>query len=447
MRKTFWEKRIPTFLGLLIITIAIGITTLLVGQNTFFVQQASPTSTPQDIRITNISDSSFTVSYTTAGLILGSINFGKDQKLGQTISDEADVPKITERKIHSFKIGNLDPSTKYYFSIVSGQDSYLNNNLPYEITTGPKVSEKSGAAFIIGKVITLDNLPPKEAIIYVTATGAQALSTIIKSDGSYTLSLENLRKEDLTSFFTFNQGGNIKMLIVSDNGESTAQISAKDINYVPTIVISKNYDFTQSSSEIASSSAKLQFPTVTTSSGINPQIITPTQDQSFSSQKPLFKGKGIPNDKINISIHSIEQIQGTVTVDANGNWTFTPTTALSSGQHTITISAKDSNGILRTITQTFTIQAAEAASPSPSLSSTPSPSASPSSSPISFPSTSATPSATPIVITTPTPSPIVIATPIPTLPPTGTSEVSMGLMGATLTIVGGIFFFLSRLLL
>lgn len=444
MRETFWNKKIPTLLGLLIITIAISITTLLVGQSTFFEQQASPTTEPQDVRITNISDSSFTVSYKTSSFVLGSVNFGKDHKLGQTVGDERDKNTVAQHKIHSFTTQNLDPSTKYYFSIVSGQESYLNNGLPYEVTTAAAAKTKGGTGFMVGKVVTVENLPPKEAVVYMTTTGAQALSTVANSDGSYTLSLEKLRQQDLSSFFSFKPQSTIKMLIVSDVGQSSVVLTAKEVNYVPTVVISKNYDFTQSASETATSSAELSFPTISTGNVVStPQITTPTKDQNLSDQTPLFKGKGVPNDKIIILIES-EPIQGQVTVDSSGNWSFTPTTPLAPGLHTITITARDSAGILRTITQTFTIVgAAQAATPTP----TPTPSLFPTPTPTAAPIVSASPSATPIVIPTPTPAPIVIATPIPTLPPTGTSEVSTGVMGMALAVVGVFFFLLTRVLL
>lgn len=446
MRETFWNKKIPTLLGLLIITVAIGITTLLVGQSTFFEQIASPTTEPQDVRITNVSDSSFTVSYKTSSFVLGSVNFGKDIKLGQTVGDERDKNTVAQHKIHSFTTQNLDPSTKYYFSIVSGQESYLNNGLPYEVTTAEAAKEKGGTGFIVGKVVTVENLAPKEAVVYMTTTGAQALSTVANSDGSYTLSLEKLRQQDLSSFFSFKPQSTIKMLIVSDVGQSSVVLTAKEVNYVPTVVISKNYDFTQSTSETATSSAELAFPTVSTGSVVStPEITTPTKDQNLSDQTPLFRGKGIPNDKIIILIES-EPIQGQVTVDSSGNWSFTPTTPLTPGQHTITITARDSAGILRTITQTFTIVGeAQAATPTPTP--TPTPSLFPAPTPTASPSESASPSATPIVIPTPTPTPIVIATPTPTLPPTGASEVSTGVMGMALAVVGVFFFLLTRVLL
>lgn len=446
MRKTFWDRKIPTLLGILIITIAIGFTTLLVGQNTFFIQQASPTTNPQGLRITNISDSSFTVSYTTSGPFLGSLNFGKDQNLGQTVADDKDKGGVTEHQIHSLTVKNLIPSTKYFFSVISGQDTYLNNGTPYTVTTGPQIEQKSGSSFIVGKVVTTGGSSPKEAIAYIATDGSQALSSLVGSDGSYTISLEFLRSEDLSTFFNFKPGSVIKILIVSDSGSSTAQISVKDVNQVPTIVIGNSYDFTQGETpQVASQSASIAtLPPIPNSVSQNgPKITSPVKDQQFSSQKPTFRGTGIPNDKISITIQSTQEIQGQATVDSSGNWTFAPTAPLAPGQHTITITAKDASGILRTISQTFTIlgtQTAEAATPSPTPTISPTPTPTPvaiSPSPIA----STSPSPTPIVIATPPP------TPRPTLPPTGTSEVSTGIMGMAIAVIGGFFFLLSKVLL
>lgn len=436
MKNTFWDKRIPTLLGLLIITLGIAGTTLLVGQRTFFTQEASTSADPQEIRITNVTNSSFTVSYSTNSFVPGSLNFGLGN-LTQTIIDDKDKNNLVDHKIHSFTIKNLSPSTKYSFNIVSGQNTYLNNGAAYVVETGPVIEAKKPSGFMVGKLTTLSGTPPKEAIVYATALGAAPASVVMKSDGSYTISFENLRTENLSSFFEFKSDSKIKILIISDSGTSKSEISAKDIINVPTIVISKDYNFTQEKEETATQSAQqVLFPIVANNKSQNtPKITSPSQDQTLSSTQPTFKGTGIPNDKIKIVIQS-DPIEGEAVVDAKGNWTFKPATALSPGQHTITMTAKDSSGILRTITQTFTIQDAQAATvPSPSPSVSPTPTASPSASP----SVSPTPTASPIVISTPTP--------IPTLPPTGPTGVSPGLMGLTLTAIGAFFFVLSRLLL
>lgn len=439
MRNNFWNKRIPTLLGLFIITTAIGITSYLVGQTTFFTGRASPTSNPQNLRITNISDTSVTVSYTTEGYVLGTLNFGKDANLGQTVIDEKDKEQIKEHKIHSFSINNLSPTTRYFFSITSGQETFLINGLPYEVTTGPVLKNTGNIGFIVGKVITSEGKNPNEAEVFVTSEGVSPLSTNVKKDGTYTISLETLRKEDLSSYINLKGSSIIKLLVLSDSGSSSVQIQAKGINNVPPIVLSQNYDFGQDTASPSPSPVSSEnFPKVTQGkSGDNPKILTPSENQSFKDQKPKFTGTGIPNDKVKIVIQS-EIIQGEAIVDSSGNWSFQPATPLPAGQHTITITAKDALGVLRVITRTFTVTTAEAA-------------LAPTSSPAPTPTPSASPSPVASVSPTPTPTPIVIATPTPPssvqLPETGTGDISTGVLGIGFAIAGGIFLLLSKLLL
>lgn len=452
MKRSLWEKRIPTLLGLFIITIAIGITSYLVGQNTFFTGRAGPTTNPQNIRVTNISDTSVTVSYTTEGYVLGTLNFGKDISLGQRIIDEKDTDQIKEHKIHSFFIKDLSPTTRYFFSITSGQESFLNNGAPYEVVTGPTIKSKGNIGFIVGKVVAPDGKNPNEAEVFATSEGVSPLSASVKKDGTYTIPLENLRKEDLSEYANLKGSAIIRLLVISDSGSSSVTITAKGINNVPPIVLSQNYDFGEvSSTPTPPASPSENFPKVSQGkSGSSPQITTPSDSQTFKNQKPKFAGTALPNEKVKIIIQS-EIVQGEVTSDANGNWTFQPPSDLSPGQHTITITAKDSLGILRTITRTFTVQTAEAAlAPTPSPTPTPTPTPSPSASPTASPS--ASPSAAPITISpTLTPTPIVIATPTPVssaeLPPTGTGDVSAGILGIAAAAAGMVFLLLSKLLL
>lgn len=439
MRNNFWNKRIPTLFGLLVISLAIVGTTFLVGQRTFFTQEAAPSSDPMEIRITNVTDSSFTVSYYTNSSVPGSLNFGKGS-LTQTIVDDKDKNAIVEHKTHSFTVKNLTPLTKYSFIIVSGQNTYQNNGVPYQIETAPTIDAKPSTGFLIGKLTTQTGSIPKEGIIYLTSLGSAPLSTVMKSDGSYTISFENLRTESLDSYFQLKSSSELKLLVITDSGTSKLTVSAKDIVNVPTIVVSKDYDFTQAESVATSSATTEEFPDIAKTKSLStPKITSPLEDQNLTTTQPTFKGTGIPNDKIKITIQSPEEIQGEVIVDSRGNWTFKPSTPLSPGEHTITITARDSTGILRTITQTFTIQAAEAAVVPSSATPSPTPSATP------IATVSATPSATPIAI--PTPTPITIETPVPTLPPTGSSQVSTGIMGIALAVIGAAFFVLSRILL
>lgn len=455
MNRKFWDQRIPTLLGLFIIVLAIGVTSYLVGQNTFFQGHASPTSTPENIRITNITDTSVTISYTTPGYVLGTLNFGKDTTLGQTVTDDKDKNQIKEHKIHSFSINNLSPSAKYYFSITSGQESFLNNGAPYQLTTGPNLKSTGNVGFIVGKVVSPEGKNPNEAEVFATSDGVSPLSTNIKNDGTYTISLENLRKEDLSSFLSLKSSSIIKLLVISDTGSSSIQIQAKGINNVPVIVLSQDYDFAESETPTPTPTSSDNFPKVVSGkSGDTPKILTPSDNQNISNQKPVFTGVGIPNDKVKILIQSDQVIQTDVTVDSSGNWSFQPTTLLAPGQHTITITGRDALGILRTISRTFTVTAAEASlattpltSPTPTPTPTPSPSPTPSATPMASSSTTNTP----VPTLSPTTTPLAVATPTPIssvqLPPTGSNDIPTGILGISAALAGGIFLLISKLLL
>ncbi|MCL6096791.1 MAG: Ig-like domain-containing protein [Patescibacteria group bacterium] len=464
MKKTFWDKRIPTLLGLLLIVIGVGVTSFLVKQGVIVVGNASPSTNPQNVRITNITDNSFTVSYNTDGEVIGSLNYGKDQNLGQTALDDRDqqTGTLTNHKIHSITVRSLSPVTKYFFSITSGQDKFLNSGTPFETVTGAVVATSpSQQKPIVGKVIMPNGQAPGEAIVYITTDNSQVISSLIKSDGSYLIPLNSVRMIDLASYLDFPATSILKMLFFGDGLSSSISLSLNQINPVPTVTLSQNYDFATGTEPIASSSAQLETlpsssPAV--SSGNTPKIITPKENQGFSDQQPIFTGTGKPNEDVKIEVHSDAQIKTQVKTDANGNWSYRPNVPLSPGQHMISITTKDINGILRTITQTFTVYAAGSqvnpvanpptATPTSSPLPTPTPSASPTPSPTPIPTLSPTPtaSATPTLTPSPTPIPTVAPTPTPSvappLSPGGNAPgpsgkiVTLGLLGGILTIIG-----------
>ena len=154
MHHKFWNKQIPTVLGLGFIIIGLSVTTFLTNKQTVFQSGAQESKQPQEVRITNITDNSFTVSYKTGGQISGYVNFGLSSALGQTAFDEKDVSqKLQNHTLHSIALKNLSPSTKYYFSIISGGDIYLNNNQDFEVTTAETIPGAPTTIEISGRTI------------------------------------------------------------------------------------------------------------------------------------------------------------------------------------------------------------------------------------------------------------------------------------------------------
>jgi hypothetical protein len=466
MRKSFWDKRIPTLLGILLITIGVGVTTFLVKQGVLFKSSASITQQPQDVRITNVTDNSFSVSYKTEDSVIGSVNFGKDSALGGSGLDDRDQQTgiLTSHKIHNITVRDLTAQTKYYFSITSGQDKYVNGDQPFEITTGPKLLDSPPKQNpMSGKIVLSDGSSPKEAIIYVTADNSQVISTLVKTDGAYILPLNSLRTNDFSSYYNFSANGKVEMLVVGDSLTSNVLFSVNQISPLPTIILSKDYDFRESQSPVATISAALEsFPSFSSTSSA-PQILTPKKDQEFTDQKPLFKGTGAPGQNVQIIIRSDQPIQATVKADSSGNWSYRPSSNLSPGTHTITVQAKDSSGILKTITQSFIVYASgqqinpavPSGTPTPTasvtmaLSKTPTPTPTkPVSGGITLtptPTTGIIASGSPTITSTPLVSTKISQAPTSTskggLPPTGNpSIITAGIVGAVIILVGGLLF-------
>ncbi len=456
-----WDKRIPTLFGLLLIIIGTAITAYLVQIGAIPFLRAAPTENPENIRVTNVANDSFTITYTTAANVIGSVDVSKDQNIsgGQVFLDDRDeasgVP--TPHMVHSITVRNLQPSTQYYFGITSGQTTFLNQDSPFTQKTGPAISDQpSSEDPLSGLLLSSTGDKPTEAIVYITADGGQTVSALVKSSGIYIITLNTLRTSDMSSYLKLSGDTKFQLLAVSPTEESHAIISATKRNPVPTITLSNDYDFTGSSSPVSSTSAAfIGFPvfSLNTSVVATPQINTPQPDQNFTDTQPVLSGKALPNATVEITIHSDQAISATVTADQYGNWTYRPASPLTPGQHTIAITTKDQFGIMKTIQQAFSVfppgtQVAEAATPSATLT----PSAIPTNTPTPIAQTTITPnaSASPTVATTLVPSPttqslLITATPNKQIPATGNdSVVTAGIVGLATTVVGILLFLSSK---
>ena len=460
MRGSFWNKRIPTLLGLILIVVGLGVTTYLVKQGGLFSIRAGPGHEPKDVRISNVTDTSFTVSYSTEDIVTGVLNFGESPELGQSALDDRDQNsgKISSHKLHNTTVRDLDPEKTYYFSIISSQNTYLNNSKPFEVTTTIPIDDTPLVQNpMSGKIILPSGKAPSEAIVYLTTEGSQIISTLIRDDGTFLLPLNSLRTADLSSYLKLEEGKILQLLTIGEGLASNATLFSQQIDPVPTITLSNNYDFTLDRTPKATGSATLESFSFFSSNQAtenatkkNPQILTPQDKQGFTDQQPEFKGTAPANETVEITINSEEEIKATVKADANGNWKYRPTSELAPGNHTITITSKDASGNTKTVTQSFIVYASgnqiagANGSPTPTKSPTP-----------TIKNTvTAPPELTSEVTQNPTQSPTTIPsvtssefTPTPTtpLPPTGNATIiTAGVIGLLITLIGGLLLLVSR---
>jgi len=459
-RNSLFDKKLPAFSGLAVLVLSLVTITWLSGNALIFGTKAANGSIPRKVQVSNITDSSFTVSYFTDEFAIGSISYGTDSKLGKIGLDDRDQlgGSPISHKIHHITVKQLIPSTRYSFSISSGDQTFDDRGNLYVVSTAPPTSEKpTTQAPAVGTVSRDDGDIPAEGIVYLSSETSQLLSVLLKPDGSFLLPLNTIRKKDLSGLLVMSADTVLQMIATDGKAQSTIALLASQTNPVPRVVLSKDYTFTANDSVIeaavapeASESASLP-EREDTSQVSSPEILSPHNDEKFQDQKPMFNGKALPNESVEITIHSEQEVKATVKADENGNWEYRPTVPLQPGDHTITIASVDVSGALQTLTNSFVVHAQgsqftePSVSPSPAFDTTPSPSPSPTLPLEPSPTASATPTLQPTPTTINASPSASVSITQPPIPKSGSSSLMVMLFGTLLFIgVGVVLFFVTK---
>lgn len=374
------KEKIPTILGIgfLILGIAAGV--MLISNRQIFRLRASPEIAPKNVRVSNISEGSFSVSWTTNKETRGFIVWGESsESINKTRLDLSNTSSF----IHYLLIDNLSPSKSYYFKINSDGRQFDSNGLPWQIKTGPQIPVQPGAYIISGSVTTSSGAPLKGALVFVTVGGGSLLSTYTSGDGSWAIPISTSRTQTLDSYLPINERTSLVEIFVQGGplGVASAQIYPASAKPVPPIILGQAHNFknllpekkgeapeaTISLPEESTSSSKFNVPEETLIPTTTVILENLDEGETLYETKPEFIGTGPLNSSISIKIES-DLITGQVKTDSAGSWSFKPSTAISLGTHKITIQWKDSDGILRTLTRNFTVLAADATTtPTPTV--------------------------------------------------------------------------------
>jgi len=418
--------KIPTIVGIIILIVGIAASVLLVQSRQIFRLGAAPEYAPKDVRVTNITGSSFTVSWMTDKKTEAFIKWGKGSSSLTTIAkDEIQG----ESFIHTVAVSDLLSQTTYSFLINSGGTDFDNNGLAWEVSIGPSFPSAPGSNLISGSILTATGKPAAKVLVYVNLAGASPLSTTTSQNGSWLINIASVRTSGLTSFLQIIDTNTLIEITVAagPQGFASAQIYPASAKPTPVIILGQIHDFKNlpPSKESAMPTATVELPSgATLSSGleVTGQVLTASTEtvsldsleegEIISSADPEFSGTGPVGKSLTITIES-ETVSGEVTVNSFGNWRWSPPRELSPGTHKITVSLRDASGVLRILTRTFVVQAAEE---NPAPTPTPSP----------------TPSPIPVFTVTSTPSPEILGS--SSLTPT----IALSIIGLSLIVSGGL---------
>lgn len=443
------EKKIPTIVGVLSVLAIIGILTVIRRPTTFF-SLAGKKITPQNVAATNITETSFVVSWITEKETTGMVRLLSPVE-EKAISDYRDQPGVIgEYDTHYIVVENLEPDTEYKFVIISDNNRfYHQGDNPYSIKTAVMTSGLPPRANLAsGRVVTQDDQPAKGAIVKVTIPNISPLSALVTSQGNWVISLTQAYNEDLQQRANYQEGEIVEEIIVlgGQMGEASAKVYSKNDDPVPEIKLGQDYDFTQQDEEMLIEQ-NTPAPTDTTKFGVEDadvtekkefKIINPDDGDRINISRPEIFGEGPAGGKIEIILESPVKHETEIEIGPDGEWQWTPPQDLSPGSHTLTVNYTDpETKTTETFVRTFVLAASSDES-GPDFSATPSgETVTPTNTPTSAPTS--TPAGTP----SPTASPTSTPPPRKTQPSTESGVPDAGFWGPTIILIGsGLIVFL-----
>lgn len=373
------SKTIPTIIGIfvLIVTSVIGI--LSVQKKQIFRLSASEDSVPQNVRVTNVSDTSFSVSWTTKKSVTSFVVWGEGpQALKNTEQDD-----LGTGYLHTVTVRNLSPIKTYYFKINTESIDYTNNGSPWQASTGAALEPPSEAKSVSGTLLKVTGTAASKALVFLSVSGAAPMSTTTSDNGSFVFPISQLRTSEPSTYFNLVSDTIIEISAQGGpDGTSSAQIKYSSSRNVPPMILGQVHDFlslpadsSDTEDDYLSLNANLESPDDATESGEsgflvdNIVISTPSaktvsldsidNGETVNSTVPEFFGKAPAGTQITITINSEDPVVSTINVPKTGNWTWTPPTGLDEGSHKVTLTWKDINGITKSLTKNFIVAAAK----------------------------------------------------------------------------------------
>ncbi len=364
------QRRIPTLVGLLLTLVLLGglaVSTSLVDRVTKLFSRAEESQAPSSpAQVGNITESGFTVYWITDQENTGTVFWGKTSKLGDGVAiDDRNMTTPDEKdSTHFVKVTGVLPQQKYYFQVGSGSNSFgdpTKNGAPYEITTGVKLTTPPAGEPVYGKVLDSSGSPAAGVIAVWETEGATRIGALSKSDGTYVLPVANARTTDLSGFSTLNSGGAETIsLNGGPAGKSTITCKAGLDQPLPTVKLGQDSDCSKGSAPAPTAPSGFKATTATPAATLTTNV---SEGETVSTPLPTISGTAGPNQTVKIEIHSTDVFSATVKADPAGNWSWTPPSNLSVGQHTVTITVVAADGTTQTITRTFYVSSTESILP------------------------------------------------------------------------------------
>jgi len=358
-------KRIPTLVGLFFIGASIVAYFYYFAGNS---KQMMAELAPQKIKITNVSDNKFSVSWVSKTINSGAIEYGAvGGKIDNIGNDIRDVGSETGKYLtHHVTVEGLQPNTQYAFRIVTGDKKTVfdNNGSPYTVTTGSVIAQTPVSVSFYGNVQTSTKQPATDTLVYLTLPGGVSSSTIAQENGNYTFTLSTIRTSEGKSYVDFDPSATIANILVdSGTAQSNVNVTLTNSTPVPPITLGQNQDFLTVAA--TPNVAQVETPAIfnveplgdiNAVSTTNLTIVNPkVEGETLNTLRPEFRGTGPQGSTLSISISGQKSVSDTVVVSSDKTWSWAPVIDLKTGKQKITVSSVATGGTSAKVEKSFTI--------------------------------------------------------------------------------------------
>ena len=347
------------------------------------VTKAELSPTPQDVAISNITDRSFTASWTTTFPASGFIKLMPQGKSERIILDDRDKDKSSQNKrtVHYATVDSLTSAETYKFVIGGDNSQFDQNGSPFSVRIAPALSSAPQSDIASGIILSENGQAAEGIIVYIQIPGGQLASALSDGSGRWVAPLSVVRTENGDSWLNYDLSATVYAVKADGGPAGTADaiLTTAIDKPAPPLKLGNSYDFRKSKEPVLSEGNKqeassgkalsneIEINSLFNFSSLGP--VTPLNDgltldnpkkegEIIYTGKPEFFGSGPAGSSVEVKIESVNPVTGQTEVDNNGNWSFPATANLNDGNHTITLKWTDANGIVKTLKRSFVVNAA-----------------------------------------------------------------------------------------
>lgn len=190
----------------------------LVLRQVDFSGQSAPGEVPQQVKLTNLTQNSASISWVTNDQVSAAVEYGLRSDLESSLSTFDDRGGNITSKIHHVTLKNLKPGSAYYFHLTSGSSTFDNQGKPYVFSTPQHYSVTPlPPAIIKGRF-------GKEALVYFSFRNSLPVSSLTDEKGFFLLTINNALSSDQIGFHSVQKGEKGYLLFQDAKASETQEV-------------------------------------------------------------------------------------------------------------------------------------------------------------------------------------------------------------------------------